>query len=63
MWFYKEQVKCFSRDTSDTSDFFEEVREMVEIEARLMEKLDVKCDPPMDYSRVTELVEKAGKDW
>ena len=62
MWFSKKFVKCFSRDASDKSDDLDTTRALLEVEAHLLGKL-VACDRRVDYSRLTKLVEKSGKDW
>ena len=59
--FLKEAVQCFSQEFyDDQSEYLDEGRALLELEARLMEKFNV-CDPQVNY---TELMKhnKSGKD-
>ena len=52
------EAECLSQDTSDSSDFLDEMTFMIEQEARFQKKYKF-CVPPVDYSKLTEHI--AGK--
>ena len=59
--FQKETVQCVESDTEDIGKALDGIRFTLVIELVILEKHNRACDPPIDYSKLIELLKKSGK--